>query len=109
MGYGWNYYYFGYESGQPTRYGWGSRLSQVEKPAETIIIGTSIDDVNATDLLKHSVIYSNPGSVQSMARRYKGGGLYLLLDGHVAAYTPEEIMANDSYLFKKEKPLMIKP
>lgn len=104
VGYGWNYFYFGYESNQPTRYGWGSRLSQVENPSQTIIIGTSIDDPNASDLLKHSLIYSQPGAVQSMARRYDGAGLYLLLDGHVEAFTPEEIMANDSYLFRKEKP-----
>lgn len=109
VGYGWNYFYFGYESGQPTRYGWGSRLSQVEQPAQTIIIGTSTDDVNSADALKHSVIYSQPGAKDAMARRYKGGGLYLLLDGHVAAFTPEEIVANDSYLFKKEKPEINNP
>lgn len=104
VGYGWNYYYFGYESGQPTKYGWGSRLAQVERPTETIIIGTSTDDIGSTDVLKHVVIYSQPGAKPSMATRYKGAGLYLLLDGHVQAFTPDEIMANDAYLFKKTKP-----
>lgn len=103
VGYGWNYFYFGYEANQPTKYGWGSRLAQVEVPSQTIIIGTSIDDINATDVLKHSVIYGNLGNEPSMAKRYKGAGLYLLLDGHVQAFTPEEIMANNAFLFKKTK------
>lgn len=100
VGYGWNHSYFGYTADwYPEKLGWGSRLSEVDKPSETIIIGTSIDGTNKT--LENLLIYPNTNNA---ARRYKGKGLYLLLDGHVEAYSPQEVVANDQYLFKKQKP-----
>lgn len=98
VGYGWNHSYFGYTPDwYPASLGWGSRLSQVNRPAETIIIGTNSDDDAG---LGNALIYPSANS----ARRYRGKGLFLLVDGHVAEYTPEEILANDKYLFKKIKP-----
>jgi len=97
VGYGWNHANFGYTSvWYPARLGWGSRLSGVEKPSQTIIIGTNSDGDSG---LGNVLIYASSNA----ARRYDGGGLYLLLDGHVAAYTPEKILENDNYLFRKVK------
>lgn len=99
VGYGWNHSFFGYTADwYPERMGWGSRLVQAEKPSETIIIGTSSDSTNNS--LGNLLIYPN---VTSAARRYNGKGLYLLLDGHVEAYTPEQIVASNQYLMKKTK------
>lgn len=101
VGYGWNHGNFGYTpSWYPDRTGWDSHLLEVEKPSETIIIGTSIDDVEGSDVLRHVLIYANDAWA---SRRFKGKGLYLHLDGHVAAYSPEKIMADNAYLFKKSK------
>lgn len=104
-GYGWNHGNFGwYSSYFPEKLGYGARLVEVEKPSATIIVGTSNDNINnspgASNTLAQTHIYASLGA---LARRYNGKGLYLLLDGHVTAYTPEEIMADDHYLFKKRK------
>lgn len=98
VGYGWNHSYFGYTPDwYPERLGWGSRLAQVNRPSETIIIGSNSDSDGG---LANVLIYPSSSS----ARRYKGKGLFLHVDGHVGEYTPEEIVANDQYLFKKIKP-----
>lgn len=100
VGYGWNHSYFGYTADWfPEKTGWASRLSEVDKPSQTIIIGTSVDGTNKT--LENLLIYPNTNNA---ARRYEGKGIYLLLDGHVSLYSPEEIMANGNYLFLKRKP-----
>lgn len=97
VGYGWNHGYFGYTpTWYPETMGWDSRLSGVEKPSETIIIGTNSDTDSG---LGNALIYASANA----ARRYDGGGLYLLLDGHVAAYTPEQILENNVNLFRKIK------
>lgn len=97
VGYGWNHGEFGYTLGTK---GWASRLVEVERPAQTIIIGTSKEiPPGANVTLGNLMIYADTAA----ARRYNGKGLYLLLDGHVTAYSPEEIMANSKYLFLKRK------
>lgn len=97
VGYGWNHSYFGYTpSWYPERTGWGSKISEVEMPSHTIIVGTNSD---TDDGLGNALIYP---SVKA-AKRYKGAGLYLLLDGRVDSYTYEQILENDKYLFKKTK------
>ena len=105
IGYGWNYGYFGYKPGADyVAYGWGSRFSEIDKPAETVIVGTNKDDASsAGDTLQNVLIYNTPGAA-TIAQRYNGKGLYLHCDGHVAAYTPQELTANDRYLMKKRKP-----
>lgn len=101
VGYGWNHGNFGYTpSWYPDRTGWGSSLVEVERPSETIIIGTSIDDPQSQDALRHVLIYAND---MWASRRFNGKGLYLHIDGHVAAYSPDEILKDDAYLFKKNK------
>ncbi len=100
VGYGWNHAHFGYTPDwYPERLGWGSRLSEVEVPSQTIIVGSNTDSVETSIGIANVMIYA----ASSAAQRYKGGGLYLLMDGHVATYTPEEILANNNYLFKKRK------
>ena len=98
VGYGWNHGEFGYTQGAK---GWASRLAEVDRPAQTIIIGTSKEiPPGANVTLGNLMIYADTAS----ARRYNGKGLYLLLDGHVATYSPGEIMADNKYLFLKRKP-----
>lgn len=99
VGYGWNHGEFGYTAGTK---GWASRLAEVERPTQTIIIGTSKEIPEGANVtLGNLMIYADSAA----ARRYNGKGMYLLLDGHVAAYSPEEIMANGKYLFLKRKPI----
>lgn len=100
VGFGWNHQNFGYDA-QPSNasLGWGSRLSEVEQPSKTIIIGTGEDSSNATNVARNFLIYAN--SIR--CRRHNGGGYYLFVDGHVEHLTPERVMANNSALMKKRK------
>lgn len=100
VGFGWNHQYFGLDSQSQNRiYGWESRIAQVEQPSRTIIIGTGEDNFNETNPGRNVMIYAN--SIR--CRRHQGGGYYLFLDGHVKHLTPEEVMANNSALMKKQK------
>ncbi|HWL53489.1 MAG TPA: prepilin-type N-terminal cleavage/methylation domain-containing protein [Chthoniobacteraceae bacterium] len=100
IGFGWNHQYFGYDR-QPINatFGWNSRLAEVSFPARTIIIGSGEDSENLTNPLRNTMIYAN--SIR--CRRHDGGGYYLFLDGHVEKKTPEEVMADGSWLMKKRK------
>lgn len=98
VGYGWNHAFFGYTpTWYPESLGWGGRLSQIERPSETIIIGTNTDKIPGD--LGNVLIYASTAA----ATRYKGKGLYLLLDGHVESYTPDQLLENNNYLFRKRK------
>lgn len=102
VGYGWNHQNFGYtESWAPQALGWGSVFAQANVPSKTIIIGTSRDTTNGS--LEHLLIYPST-NITAAATRYDGAGLYLLLDGHVEAFTPQQISASNNYLFLKTKP-----
>jgi len=106
IGYGWNYGNFGNTppaaSAAPAN-GWGTTLQQVREPGKTIIIGTSTDLIAEPDVLRHIIIYSGLGfAPQSVARRFNGKGLYLFLDRHVEALTPEEATADNGRLFKQK-------
>ncbi len=101
VGFGWNHSYFGYTaSWYPEKLGWGSRLSEVSDPARTIIIGTSEDNPNHSDPARHVLVYP---SATAATKRYRGGGLYLFLDGHVERLTPEAATGNNQALFRKVK------
>lgn len=100
IGYGWNHQNFGYDAqASNASLGWRTRLALVEFPAKTIIIGTGEDSLNASNVLRNTMIYAN--SIR--CRRYDGGGYYLFLDGHVEKLTPEQVMEDHSYLMKKVK------
>jgi prepilin-type N-terminal cleavage/methylation domain-containing protein/prepilin-type processing-associated H-X9-DG protein len=103
VGYGWNFMNFGHDVLNSATWGRGenSRLSQVAQPARTIIIGDSQDEILPGQDFVHRYIYEG---VTRMPRRHSGRGNFLFLDGHVQALTPEEVSANNFYLFKKVKP-----
>jgi len=91
VGYGWNHRYFGYTLSD-TSYGPNARLIEVSRPAETIIIADSVDILEGETLPgthEHRYLYAN--QVAKLAQRHSGRGNYLMLDGHVATYRPEEV------------------
>ncbi len=114
VGYGWNHQAFGVRSSADYihRYGWNSRLTEVELPSQTIIIGTNREyekdgiPIEAGDPANPFLYATSPTS-----RRFNGAGLYLFVDGSVKRMTPEEItstgpvLGNYPYLFKKIKSL----
>jgi prepilin-type processing-associated H-X9-DG protein len=91
VGYGWNHRNFGYTLND-TSYGPNARLSEVSRPAETIIIADSVD-ITGNEALpgthEHRYLYAN--QVAKLAKRHSGRGNYLMLDGHVATYRPEDV------------------
>lgn len=104
--YGWNFAYFGYQIPDPPwATGSQSRMSEVERPSQTIILGDSHDKPIQVlnDELMSLLIYPPDNSWEQIAQRHQGKGNYLFLDGHVAAYSPKELSDNSS-LFMKIKP-----
>lgn len=120
VGYGWNHQFFGNngipggysdgKGGDIHLYGWRSHLSEVELPADTIIIGTN----NEHDAAGVPIAPNNPQNIciygnNPLSKRFNGAGLYLFVDGHVRRLTPEEASIGGSngvperYLFKKKK------
>lgn len=108
VGYGWNFHYFGMAKnispGQESlNMGYGSRMAQVESPAETIIIGTNREEILGErvrgDDKRNILLYKDSPT----SRRFNGSGLYLFLDGHIEALTPEQAGRDKSYLFKRAK------
>jgi len=100
VGYGWNYQNFGYKASSPS-FNSFTTLQQVSNPAKTIIIGDSkdADDKPANDF-EYRYIYEADGP--PLPQRHKGRGNYLLLDGHVESFAPEQIPARNP-LWKKFK------
>ncbi len=104
--YGWNYYYFGYNRFDLTPWfnrGFASRITDVQIPSQTIIIGTVRElrlglPIGPNDTNVTMLSWEKPEST-----RFDGSGLYLFLDGHVERLTPAQAVANDSYLFKRAK------
>lgn len=91
-GYGWNHRYFGYTL-KDTSYGPNAAIAQVSRPAETIIVADSVDILDSEPLPgahEHRYLYSN--QIAKLARRHSGSGNYLMLDGHVATYQPEQVL-----------------
>lgn len=103
VGYGWNYYFFGlsFADGEYTKwlYGYGARMSTVQKPSQTIIIGDSMDMKKVTESFQNIYVYF---AYDLFARRHGDRGNYLFLDGHVESQTPEYLRAND-ILFRRVK------
>ncbi len=100
VGFGWNHNYFGYTSEPEYLYlGWNSMMSQVSLPGRTIIVGTNEDSLNIGNESRNAALYID----NINCRRHDGGGYYLFLDGHIEKLTPEEVMANGKYLFRRRK------
>lgn len=112
VGYGWNYKNFGYNDKQekPVQIaeGFGTRITDVTRPSHTIILGDSKDQhVNSSSAshYQHRYLYTSelPATISPLfARRHKGGGNYLFLDGHVEGLTPEQL-AEDHKVFLKNQ------
>lgn len=107
VGYGWNHNEFGYDGNDLSRerYGFNLRLSDVDQPSATIIIGTNrekLDDGTPIkpDDSRNLFIYSNKPD----SSRFRNAGLYLMLDGHVKRLTYAEAMADNGRLFKRKHP-----
>lgn len=104
--YGWNYRFFGYNKTPDIpwfNHGFGTRITQVEIPSRTIIIGTTREKrlgklIAPDDMNNIMLSWEAPDST-----RFDGAGLYLFLDGHIERLTPQEALADDSYLFKRTK------
>jgi len=114
VGYGWNWFAgtysyinglwvgdggFGYLPDQPAWGGYASRLAQVTKPSETIIVGDSKELVNIPtgQEYQNPTLYPAPTAGRSgttwldptwRASRHGGKGNYLMADGHVEALPP---------------------
>lgn len=104
VGYGWNYYGENASTGgggqggfgnEPVDngdgYGGSSKLAQVTKPSQTIIIGDSKDlEVQRNNTFQNIYLYPPPDAWFSSqrARRHSGRGNYLFLDGHVESLPP---------------------
>jgi prepilin-type processing-associated H-X9-DG protein/prepilin-type N-terminal cleavage/methylation domain-containing protein len=104
VGYGWNYYGENASTGggrqggfgnEPVDngdgYGGSSKMIQVTKPSQTIIIGDSKDlDVQRNNTFQNIYLYPPPDAWFSSqrARRHSGRGNYLFLDGHVESLPP---------------------
>ena len=80
IAYGWNYQNFGYYYGQHGL-GWCTVRAQVERPAETILLGDS-EDLEARNIANNRYLYADGGSQRLRAARHSGGGDYWYLDGH---------------------------
>lgn len=112
VGYGWNYKNFGYNDKQekPAQIadGFGTRITDVSRPSHTIIIGDSKDqDVNSSSAShhQHRYLYTSelPSSISPLfARRHKGGGNYLFVDGHVEGFRPEQLAENHKLFLKAQ-------
>lgn len=102
VGYGWNFSQFGFGFWEEEwASGYNSRLGSVAQPSKTIIVGDSTDLTD--NELRYRLIY--PGNDPTVvAHRHSGRGNYVFLDGHVGAYSPEELEKNQD-LFKKVKPV----
>ncbi|CAN5388199.1 hypothetical protein BH09VER1_BH09VER1_07710 [soil metagenome] len=97
VGYGWNYTFFGtsWADSDYTKwyYGYGARLSSIDKPSKVVIIGDSMDLTNVTASYQNIYVYY---AYDLFARRHSGKGNYLFVDGHTEALTPDALRANDS-------------
>ena len=97
VGYGWNYNGInaarpGYgmsKAGEGTSgFGWGSKVTEVIDPSNSIIIGDSKDQtVNPASTYNYQNIYiAYSASPAGLPMRHSMGGNYLLVDGHVELF-----------------------
>ena len=114
IGYGWNYHGnnnpaggFGLaEDDAATLYGfgWGSRLSEITKPSQTIVMGDSKDpwiEPDPSADYQNRYIYPSLGPSVYRASRHGGRGNYWMADGHVEALPPE-LNGTITYLWKNQ-------
>lgn len=112
VGYGWNTKGFGITTRETAEGqqdpsatgGENSRMSQVEKPGATIIIGDSKDADDSSLAYQNQYLYEGLSSTRPS--RHSGGGNYLFLDGHIEWITPEKLnerIKAPEWVFRKRK------
>lgn len=101
VGYGWNYRQFGNSKSDEASGKGNRRLAEVRMPAQTIIIADSMDVPDAQGQIppisQNRLLYN--WKKDMLATRHSGRGNYLMLDGHIVPFKPEEVVAdgpNDS-------------
>lgn len=114
VGYGWNTRGFGLTTRETAEGqqdpsatgGENSRMSQVEKPGATIIIGDSKDAEDSSQAYQNQYLYEGDPNPGTRPRRHSGGGNYLFLDGHIEWITPEKLnerIKAPEWVFRKRK------
>lgn len=110
VGYGWNLSNFGSdlssELASPGGTGFGSRMSQVNQPSRTIIIGDSKDAGVRTENVHEDRYIFDYGAEKRVPypERHAGGGNYLFLDGHVDLIKAVDMKTPEvRALFKRSK------
>lgn len=101
VGYGWSHRHFGHVKSSAT-YGSHSRLSDVTRPAQTIIIADSVDLPEGPppeSAFESRYLYGQ--SLPKLAKRHLGRGHYLMLDGHVERFTPAEVWENGTGPYRR--------
>ena len=88
IGYGWNYQEFGYFHGSHGT-GWATTMGEVERPAETILIGDNEDNGLRTSSGGPRYLYRRHATY--LPTVHNGGGNMGLLDGHAKWYTKQEL------------------
>ncbi len=111
VGYGWNFQSFGLnppgveDPRNPGSMSWGSgsRFSAVNQPGQTIVVGDSHDaDAPFEDWQNFLLYWGGTGNDAKLPRRHRGGGNFLMADGHVQSLTFPEVTGNNYYLFRRK-------
>jgi len=89
MGYGWNYQEFGYYYGRHGT-GWATKLADINKPAESILLG-DCEDYEARN--RNYIRYLYKRSATLLPARHNGGGNMGLCDGHAKWYARSRLVA----------------
>ncbi|MDD2708428.1 MAG: type II secretion system protein [Verrucomicrobiae bacterium] len=98
-GYGWNFRYLGWRDvDEGSWLGW-IKLSQVDKPAETIVVGDTNDDYLSGAEPRY-VFFIN--ETLAASSRHNGGGNYLWLDVHVSWQTSAETAKNYKWFYRQK-------
>ncbi len=100
IGYGWNYTSFGMDTWDSAEYAGANRrafssMDMVSRPSNTILIGCSTDNVDASPHVHMYVYQGTPGQILgTWPSRHNGGGNFLHVDGHLMTYSPQYLADN---------------
>lgn len=102
IGYGWNYQNFGSSINSPD-HGWRTRLTEVEEPSNTIIVGDSADLEIADGNPWMNIYIYDHRFPERHARRHKDGGNYLMVDGSVVFFSADDLFEALPEIYKVKK------
>ncbi len=92
MGYGWNYSEFGYYHDSHGT-GWATKLAEIDKPAEAILLG-DCEDKEARNRNYSRYLYKRSATL--LPARHNGGGNMGLCDGHAKWYARTRLVQSGS-------------